>query len=142
VVRKCLIMKFKDKYNISKGYENLFSFRDEKDELDYEAHMLMFRFLSEVEKINSGSKILKNKDLASKLGVSPSYITQLFNGDKLLNFTMLAKIQKVFNITFEINAMKNDTSHSTGNTKNKTRVAHHVNQLAEDKTDYRQIKSR
>ena len=80
-------MKFNDKYIISKGYEDLFSFRSEKDELDYEAHMLMFRFLSEVEKFDSDSGILKNKDLASKLGVSSSYITQLLNGNKLLNFT-------------------------------------------------------
>lgn len=50
-------MKFKDKYKISEGYEDLFSFKDEKDELDYEAHMLMFRFLRVVEKINSDGRI-------------------------------------------------------------------------------------
>jgi transcriptional regulator with XRE-family HTH domain len=130
-------MKFKDRYNIGKGYEDLFSFHDEEDELDYEAHMLMFRFLSEIEKISPEGKNLKNKDLAAKLGVSPSYITQLFNGDKLLNFTMLAKIQKVYNLTFEIKASKNDTSHASGNRKNKIGTKHYVNQLSEDKPDYR-----
>jgi len=100
-------MKFKEKYNINKDFDDLFSFKDERDELDHEAHMLMFRFLSEVEKCNSGVT-LKNRDLAKKLGVSPSYITQLFNGDKLMNFTMLAKIQKAFDITFEIKACRNE----------------------------------
>jgi transcriptional regulator with XRE-family HTH domain len=105
-------MKFKDKYVISKEFENLFSFQDEKEELDHEARMLMFRFLSEIEKNNIGSKILKNKDLAKKLGVSPSYITQLLRGDKLMNLTMLAKIQKVFDITFEIRARENESLYS------------------------------
>ena len=132
-------MKFKDKYCISKGYEDLFSFRNEKDELDYEAHMLMFRFLSEVEKLNSDSRILKNKDLATKLGVSSSYITQLLNGNKLLNFTMLAKIQRAFDITFEIRARKNDTSLSAGKTKNKIKTAVYITQLSEDKPDYKKI---
>ena len=130
-------MKFNDKYIISKGYEDLFSFRSEKDELDYEAHMLMFRFLSEVEKFDSDSGILKNKDLASKLGVSSSYITQLLNGNKLLNFTMLAKIQKAFDITFEIRARKNETSLSASKTKNKIKTAVYDNQLSEDKSDYK-----
>jgi AraC-like DNA-binding protein len=102
-------MKYKDKYNISKEFEDLFSFKDEKDELDYEAHMIMFRFLSELEEFHDSAKNLKKNELAAKLGVSPSYITQLFNGDKLLNFIMLAKIQKAFNITFEIKAYKNDS---------------------------------
>jgi transcriptional regulator with XRE-family HTH domain len=129
-------MKFKEKYNISRGYEHLFSFSDEKEELAYEAHMLMFRFLSEVEKIHSEDNTLKNKDLASKLDVSPSYITQLFKGDKLLNFTMLAKIQKVYNITFEIKARKSTNTHSPVTTKKKIRSAPFVNQLSEGKIDY------
>jgi len=140
VIRKFKIMKLKDKYQISKGYENLFSFRDEKDELDFEAHMLMFRFLSEVEKTSEEGRIIKNKELASKLGVSPSYITQLFNGDKLLNFTMLAKLQKVFNITFEIKARKNSPSDFPLIRKNKIRAKHSVNQLSEGKAIYRETK--
>lgn len=102
-------MKYKDKYNISKEFEDLFSFKDEKDELDYEAHMIMFRFLSELEENNGMIKNLKKTEFAAKLGVSASYITQLYNGDKLLNFTMLAKIQKAFNITFEIKAHRNES---------------------------------
>ena len=97
----------------------------------------MFRFLSEVEKFDSDSGILKNKDLASKLGVSSSYITQLLNGNKLLNFTMLAKIQKAFDITFEIRARKNETSLSASKTKNKIKTAVYDNQLSEDKSDYK-----
>jgi len=129
-------MKYKDKYKISKEFEELFSFKDEKEELDHEAHMIMFRFLSEIEEHQAAGKHLKKNELASKLGVSPSYITQLFNGDKLLNFTMLAKLQKVFNITFEIKASKNDPPGSTGNMKKKIKSGNYIYQLAENKTIY------
>ncbi|MDP4188506.1 MAG: helix-turn-helix transcriptional regulator [Bacteroidota bacterium] len=101
-------MKFKDKYKISSEFENLFTFKSEEEELEHEAKMIMFRFLSELENINDSGKPLKKKDLAKKLGVSASFISQLFNGDKLLNFNLLAKIQKIFNLTFEIKAQSND----------------------------------
>ena len=113
-------MKYKDKYTISKEFEDLFTFQDEKEELNHEAHMIMFRFLSEVEEHHSGGKNIKRNELASKLEVSPSYITQLFKGDKLLNFTMLAKIQKAFNITFEVKARKNESLYSVDNLKVET----------------------
>jgi len=132
-------MKFKDKYTVSNEFENLFSFKDEKEELDHEAHIIMFRFLSELENF-SGTKSLKRKELAAKLGVSPSYITQLYKGDKLLNFTMLAKIQKAFNITFEITARNNNPSSAAGNTRNKTRAGNYTYQLSEDKAVYRKNK--
>ena len=130
-------MRYKDKYKISKEFEEIFTFSNEKKELDHEAYMIMFRFLSEIEEYQVAGKNLKKKELASKLGVSPSYITQLFNGDKLLNLTMLAKIQKAFNITFEIKARRNDPQSVTGNIKDKSRSGNYVNQLAEDKLIYR-----
>lgn len=102
-------MKFKEKYNINKDFESLFTFQDEKEELDHEAHMIMLRFLGEIEENYSKNDTFKKNELAIKLGVSPSYITQLFKGDKLMNLTMLAKIQKAFNITFEIKARNNES---------------------------------
>ena len=96
-------MKFKEKYNISPEFENLFTFKTKDDETEHEAKMLMFRFLSELEKLN-GDKPFKKKDLAKSLKTSPSYITQLFNGDKLINLTTLAKIQEAYKICFEIKA--------------------------------------
>ncbi len=45
---------------------------------------------------------LSKADLAKKLKTSKSYITQLFIGDKLINLSLLARIQTVFNVSFEI----------------------------------------
>lgn len=102
-------MKFKDKYAINPEFEELFSFKSKEEELEHEAKLLMFRFLSELEKLN-GDRPIKKKDLAIALGTSPSYITQLFRGDKLINLASLAKIEKAYNITFEITASQNEHS--------------------------------
>lgn len=99
-------MKFKDKYNIAPEFENLFSFKSKKEEIEHEAKMIMFRFLSELEKIN-GERPVKKKDLAQTLTTSASYVTQLYQGDKLINLLTLAKIQDAYNITFEIKAKQN-----------------------------------
>ena len=50
-------MKFNKKYDISPGFESLFTFKSKAEELEHEAKMLMFRFFSEFEKLNA----LKNK---------------------------------------------------------------------------------
>jgi transcriptional regulator with XRE-family HTH domain len=99
-------MKFKEKYNITPEFENLFTSKSKEEELEHEAKMIMMRFLSELEKLNY-EKPLKKKDLAKAINTSPSYITQLYRGDKLINLITLAKIQDAFNITFEIKAKLN-----------------------------------
>jgi hypothetical protein len=53
---------------------------------------------------------------------------------------MLAKLQKVFNITFEIKARKNSASNLPLNRKNKVRAKQSVNQLSEGKAIYRKAK--
>lgn len=97
-------MKFKDKYNISAEFEDLFTFESEEEELDHDAQMLVFKFLEQVEKANSNGSKLKKKDIAKALNKSSSFISQLYAGDKLMNFTHLAQLQKAFDITFEVKA--------------------------------------
>lgn len=104
-------MKFKDKYNIAPEFESLFTSKSKEDELEHEAKMIMFRFLSELEKLNS-EKPLKKKDLAKAINTSASYITQLYRGDKLANLLTLAKIQEAYNLTFEIKAKLNSENYS------------------------------
>lgn len=105
-------MKFKDKYKISEGFEDLFTFASKKDELEHEAQMLMFRFLEELESYHSSGQKLKKKDLAKALDKSPSFISQLYSGEKLLSLNLIAKIQKAFNISFEIKAKSTYANYS------------------------------
>lgn len=45
---------------------------------------------------------MSKKLLAEKVNTSASYITQLFRGDSLPNFNILAKMQRVLGLKFEI----------------------------------------
>lgn len=94
-----------NKDEIQEAFNNLLTFADEHEEIEHEAAMIMFQFLSEVEKVMEDKKINK-KDLAEIIGTSPSYITQLFRGDKLINFKTLAKIQKGLDMNFEVKTKK------------------------------------
>ncbi|KAF0243148.1 MAG: helix-turn-helix domain-containing [Chitinophagaceae bacterium] len=103
-------MKFKDKYNIGPGFEDLFSFKNKEEELEHEAKMIMFRFLSELDKVFA-EKPIRKKDLAEAIKTSASFITQLYQGDKLVNLLTLAKIQEAYNLTFEIKAKLNSENY-------------------------------
>jgi len=96
---------------ISDDFKNILSFTDESDELYHESRMIMFRILGEVEKLCE-NKNMKKKDLAKAIDTSASYITQLFNGSKLLNLETIAKFQKVFNVTFKIEVVPNENVYS------------------------------
>ncbi len=61
--------------------------------------MLLFLSLIDAKREELG---WSRKDLAAQIKTSPSFISQLFQEDKLINFTTLAKIQKVMGLEFEI----------------------------------------
>ena len=73
----------------------------EEDKIDIEASVLMLYFMAEIENIQK-VKGIDRKTLANMIGTSPSYLTQIFSGNKPLNFKTLAKIQKALNIRFEV----------------------------------------
>ena len=87
---------------VEEGFEDLFSFNLESDEINHIANMLMFKFLSEIEKSTNGE--ISKKQMSKLIGTSPSYITQLFRGDKLINLLTLAKFEKALNLEFDIKA--------------------------------------
>ena len=99
-------MNLNTKSEIKSTLKNAFSSIDVKDDYAHESKMIMYRFLSEVERI-SDEKKLNRKELATLIGKSASYITQLFRGNKLINMEMIAKFQKVFDVTFEVKAIPN-----------------------------------
>lgn len=79
----------------------------EEEQINLDEYILMAKYLSEIENILI-EKSLTKKALANKIGTSPSYLTQVFRGDKPLNFKTLAKIQTVLNIHFEVHIIKNE----------------------------------
>ena len=91
---------------IKESFANIYSFGNSKNEkIEHGERMIMFRFLSEIEKLMQ-EKGLNKKELGKKIGTSASYITQLFRGDKVINLHTLAKIEVEFERSFNIKLVK------------------------------------
>jgi transcriptional regulator with XRE-family HTH domain len=86
---------------IQKSFSDLINLKEEKDIIEIETHMLMYQFLSEIEKITTDRGISR-KELAKLTGTSASYITQLYRGKKTINLQMLARIQRALDFKFKI----------------------------------------
>lgn len=84
-------------------WDDILNFSTNEEKIKHEAQMLMFNFTSEIEKYQELQGMTR-KELSEKIKTSASYITQVFRGDKPLNFETLAKIQSALNITFHVQA--------------------------------------
>lgn len=82
-------------------WDAVLAFPTEDEAIKHDAQLLMFGFLSEVSKYQELQQMTR-KTLSEKIGTSASYLTQLFRGNKPLNFETLAKLQKALNIQFQI----------------------------------------
>jgi ribosome-binding protein aMBF1 (putative translation factor) len=97
--------KLKNNEEIKNAFDQFFGQISEQDQLENDANLLMFRFLSIIE-TRCEELGWNRKLLAQKVGTSASYITQLFRGDKLVNMLTLAKFQRALGLEFEIDEKK------------------------------------
>jgi transcriptional regulator with XRE-family HTH domain len=101
-------MNTKPRKNVKEIVENIkhsLNTISEEDQIDIEASVLMLNFLAEIENIQK-IRSIDRMSLAKSINVSPSYLTQVFSGNKPLNFKTLAKIQKALNIRFEVKTVE------------------------------------
>lgn len=99
-------MNFKNVDEVRELYSAKFNTHQNAErETKHLAQMLMYRFLSEIERLMDEREMSK-KELAAKIGVSASYITQLYRGTKPLNIETLAKIELALDFSFEIKAVE------------------------------------
>lgn len=99
---------FNNSKTIRSLYESAFSsHKNMTSEIKHLTQMLMYRFLSEIERITD-ERSISRKNLASKIGVSPSYLTQLYRGVKPLNIETLAKIEMVLDFRFDVKAIEKE----------------------------------
>lgn len=92
--------------NIKSEFDEIFSFKNEGEKLEHHAQMISYRILSEIEKM-CDDKNIKKADLAQMTGVSKSYITQLFNGTKSINTSIIAKFENALNATLNFKLKPN-----------------------------------
>ena len=115
-------MKSIDLHNIKKKFQILLTEKSEKEGIEHDAYILMSAFLSEIDKIQDEFNTTR-KDLAENIKVSPSYLTQVFRGNKPLNFITLAKMQRALGIKFKITAhSKSDFKYQSTDTQMTTNV--------------------
>lgn len=81
------------------AFSSLFNNRTEDQQREDAAQLLSFRLLSEVERLMTEQGLTK-RQLATSVGTSASYITQLFRGDRLVNINMLARFEQVLGVQF------------------------------------------
>jgi len=86
---------------IRKEFQKLFE-KSPEEEVEHRAQMLSYIFLSEAQK-GMDQKGWTQKRLADEIGTSASYLTQLFRGDRLLNFKTVAKLEHALGFRFEVN---------------------------------------
>jgi antitoxin component HigA of HigAB toxin-antitoxin module len=86
-----------------KELQESLAFNNDDDKLEFEAEMLSLDLVSVIQALMEEREI-KKSHLSKKLGLSKSFITTVFSGDKLVNLKLLAKIQRALDVkfTFEI----------------------------------------
>ncbi|MVN21089.1 helix-turn-helix domain-containing protein [Mucilaginibacter arboris] len=91
------------KEEIKNRLQSLKISKTEEQLIERDSLILQANYLSEIERISKENGF-NRKDLAIKIKTSPSYLTQVFRGDKPLNFLTLAKIKRALNLKFEVKA--------------------------------------
>ena len=81
-------------------FQKLFE-KSPEEHVEHRAQMLSYIFLGEAQKAMD-RKGWTRKQLANEIGTSASYLTQLFRGDRLLNFKTVAKIEYALDLKYGI----------------------------------------
>ena len=92
-----------NKDEIKSNLNALFNLKSESQLIERDSLMLQANYLSEIERLTK-LKGINRREIANKINTSPSYLTQVFRGDKPLNFLTLAKIKRALDLKFEVKA--------------------------------------
>ena len=93
--------RLKTPNDIKKAFDELFDTITPEEQIEHDAQLLAFSFLSIIDN-EMKKKNINRKELALKTGTSQAYITQLFRGNRKPNLNILAKIQKALDIEFSV----------------------------------------
>jgi len=92
---------------IKEEFQALFE-QSPEEKIEHRAQMLSYIFLSEAERALE-QKGWTQKRLATEIGISASFLTQLFRGDRLMNFKTVAKIEQALGLEYHILETTNKT---------------------------------
>jgi ribosome-binding protein aMBF1 (putative translation factor) len=109
--------KLTTRSKIQQDFQNINVF----DDLDFRVEEISNRFLQHVLDYMEEEN-MSRKTLASLIGTSPSYITQLFNNTRTLNFVTIAKIEQALNVRFEVELQEISTALNSNENLKRIRV--------------------
>jgi transcriptional regulator with XRE-family HTH domain len=89
---------------IEEAFESIFS--EEFYDFETDAKVMASKCLSEIQIITEARNISRKK-VAEMIGTSPSYLTQLYRGNKLMNWVTMAKLKKALDLDIEIRIKNN-----------------------------------
>lgn len=95
-------MKSEKKVNINKSIEELIIPSSEKEKLLIQAQLIQLDFIFRLEELMKLKGIKSKKELARLMGTTPSFISQLFSAEKLINLKHLAMLQNILGVKYNI----------------------------------------
>jgi len=94
------------KRSLDQKMNDLLAFNNEKEKQEFDSIILHLETMGKIQELLDSKE--KNRQwLAEKLKMSKSFVSQLFSGDKLLNFKLLARMEKIFNTKIQISFKTN-----------------------------------
>ncbi len=87
--------------SIKKEWDALLGSLSQEELISSKADLLALQFLGLVDQKMEQENISKN-ELAKRIGTSPSFITQLFRGDRKPNWNILAKMAMELGLKFRV----------------------------------------
>ena len=87
--------------NYVEAFEKALAFSNEDDQMDFISETIHLTIMDEVFALME-KRGLNKADLARSLKTTPSYVTQLFAGDKLVNMKLLARLQVALNVKWDV----------------------------------------
>ncbi len=106
----------KDPKAIKAAFAKVLNDFSEEELLQLEALAIGHAYLSEAQRIMDERGMLR-KELAEKMNVSASFLTQLFRGDRPVSDYHKAQLQRVLGVRFELKALDTNGCHAVGEFK-------------------------
>ncbi|MHA7830694.1 MAG: helix-turn-helix domain-containing protein [Flagellimonas sp.] len=80
---------------------NLLGFENEQEKIELQKEILSLKFVKVIESFIKQNG-LKRKNIAKLMGVSQSYLSQVFSANKMVNLEFLVKFQNAIGLPFEV----------------------------------------
>lgn len=95
----------KNKSKIAKqkadSIQKALSFKNKKEEIRLLSEIVNYDYVNSIKESLQVRDILAS-DVASKIGVSRSYVSQIFNGTRMVNIPFITRIRREFSIPLEL----------------------------------------